>query len=257
METIEDKFPSLKQLVEFTNIKVEYPDNECLKCTFKLLNYKCQEGDRIAIYKLGWNAVKEYIVFEWVPINDDSDIEENYVVFNQSILPKNTTEMFQFCYISSENQTLPKNTTVRYCIRSFNSDSDYISEPFQLTNPNMKLSSLDCIRSFNSDSDYISLNCERELLKLREENKCFRDKLQILMSMLMNTQTLVCQQQKEINRLKERCDRLENKNLTMSLKDNLCNNFSNNTLTTLGTVICTTDFDIGELETLPPFPFTK
>lgn len=161
------------------------------------------------------------------------------IYFTESILPKNTTEMFQFCYISSENQTYG------------------VSEPFQLTNPNMKLSSLDCIRSFNSDSDYISLNCERELLKLREENKCFRDKLQILMSMLMNTQTLVCQQQKEINRLKERCDRLENKNLTMSLKDNLCNNFSNNTLTTLGTVICTTDFDIGELETLPPFPFTK
>ncbi|KAI4457014.1 calcium-binding and coiled-coil domain 2 [Holotrichia oblita] len=239
MERIEDKFPSIKQLVEFTNIKVEYPDNECLKCTFKLLNYKCQEGDRIAIYKLGWNAVKEYIVFEWVPIND-SDIDENYVVFNQSVLPKNTTDMFQLCYISSENQTYG------------------VSEPFQLTNPNMKLSSLDCIRSFNSDSDYMSLNCERELLKLREENKFFRDKLQIFMSMLMNTQTLVCQQQKEINRLKERCDRLENKTMSMSLKDNLCNNFNNNTLKTLGTMITTTDFfDIEELETLPPFPFTK
>ncbi|GJQ80000.1 hypothetical protein Trydic_g9473 [Trypoxylus dichotomus] len=234
MDRIEDNFPSIKQLVEFTDIKPEYPDNEHLKCTFKSLNYRSQEGDRVAIYKLGWSMVKEYIVFEWVPVRN---AEENSVIFNQSVLPKNSTDMFQLCYISSQNETYG------------------VSEPFQFTNPSMKLSSLDCIRSFNSDSDYLSLSYEREMLKLKEENKFFRDKLQIFMSMLINTQTLLCQQQKEINRLKERYEGLE-RSISVDLKDSLCNNRNSN-VKTLGTLICTTDFDIGELETLPPFPFSK
>lgn len=142
--------------------------------------------------------------------------------------------MFQLCYISSENRTYG------------------VSEPFQFYNPSMKLSSVDYLKSLG-DSDYSSLNYERELLRMKEENKFFRDKLQIFMNMLINTQTLLCQQQKEIDKLKERCQQLEEKNTSISVSDNLC---GTNSVKTLGTLIYT-DFDVGELETLPPFPFAK
>ncbi|KRT82271.1 hypothetical protein AMK59_3940, partial [Oryctes borbonicus] len=181
MDKLEDKFSSIKQLVEFIDIKADYPDNQHLKCAFKLLNYKGQEGDRVAIYKLGWDTVKEYIAFEWVLVNNT---RENNVIFNQSMLPKNSNDMFQLCYISSKNETCG------------------VSEPFHFINPNMKLSTLDCLRSFSSDSDCLSLNYEREMSSLKEENKVFRNQLQILMNMVTSAQTLLCQQQKEVNRLK-------------------------------------------------------
>lgn len=142
--------------------------------------------------------------------------------------------MFQFCYISSENQTYG------------------VSEPFQFINSAMKLTMLSSIKSL-CDSDYSSINFEKEISKLHEENKYFREKLQVYMGMLISCQTLLCQQQKEINNLKERCNVLEEDQLLLGLKQNLCNNPSK----ILSAPAFCSDFDIGELETLPPFPFSK
>lgn len=57
-----------------------YSYNEDLVCRYSLIDYKVQEGDRIAIFKLGWQYVKDYVLFEWVP----KFSEENCVVFNST-----------------------------------------------------------------------------------------------------------------------------------------------------------------------------
>lgn len=164
-----------------------------------------------------------------------SGVLHHLLCFTESILPKHSTDMFQFCYITSENQTYG------------------VSEPFQFGNPNLKLPTLDCLKSLSSDSGFCTLNVGREILKLKEENKFFRDKLETFMNMLISTQTLLCQQQREINKLKERCDQLEENSISLNLRESVCNNSLKKSC---GSILCN-DYDIGELETLPPFPFAK
>ncbi|KAJ8978260.1 hypothetical protein NQ317_012618 [Molorchus minor] len=100
-DSIESNFVSMKPAVEFIDIVDQYSYNEDLECTFKFNDYTPQEGDRVAIFKLGWTLVKDYVVFEWAPI--DTMVKVHSVIFNKHILPKNNTEIYQVCYISGEN----------------------------------------------------------------------------------------------------------------------------------------------------------
>lgn len=63
----------------------QYSYNENLRCTYKFNDYTPQEGDRVAIFKLGWNFVKDYVVFEWAPLNTDKD-KKHSVVFKSKFL---------------------------------------------------------------------------------------------------------------------------------------------------------------------------
>lgn len=101
--SLESNFVSMKHAVEFLNIQDQYHCNEDLKCTFTFNDYSPQEGDRVAIFKLGWNFVKDYIVFEWAPVSSEENICS--VTFNKHILPnKNFEEIYQICYLSGENE---------------------------------------------------------------------------------------------------------------------------------------------------------
>lgn len=53
--------------VEFTSILDQYSCNEDLIVNFEFGDYVPQDGDRIAIFKLGWSSVRDYVCFEWVP----------------------------------------------------------------------------------------------------------------------------------------------------------------------------------------------
>ncbi|KAG5897078.1 hypothetical protein JTB14_036305 [Gonioctena quinquepunctata] len=57
----ESNFVSMKAAVEFLNVLNQYCYNDDLICTYEFNDYTPQEGDRIAIFKLGWNFVKDYI----------------------------------------------------------------------------------------------------------------------------------------------------------------------------------------------------
>lgn len=49
-------------------------------CKYHFNDYTPQEGDRVAIFKLGWTLVKEYLLFEWAPT--DSNAKIHHVVFS-------------------------------------------------------------------------------------------------------------------------------------------------------------------------------
>ncbi|KAG5885492.1 hypothetical protein JTB14_013510 [Gonioctena quinquepunctata] len=100
--SMESNFVSMKPAVEFLNVLDQYCYNDDLICTYEFNDYTPQEGDRIAIFKLGWNFVKDYIVFEWAPVGSMEKIHT--VIFNKHILPKNNIEIYQICYLSGENE---------------------------------------------------------------------------------------------------------------------------------------------------------
>ncbi|XP_076275893.1 uncharacterized protein LOC143206916 isoform X3 [Rhynchophorus ferrugineus] len=91
-----------KQLVKFIDISDEYGILEDIKFTIKLNDYQIQEGDRIAIYKIGWKEVQDYEIFDWAPTNT-TDMEIPFH-FKGSVLPKNLQSLYQICYISGDNQ---------------------------------------------------------------------------------------------------------------------------------------------------------
>lgn len=65
--------------VEFIHISDEYQILEDIKFTIKLNDYQVQEGDRIAIYKIGWKEVQDYEIFDWAPTNTtDTEISFNF-----------------------------------------------------------------------------------------------------------------------------------------------------------------------------------
>lgn len=55
--------------VVFDNVRHEYSSNEDLLCEYHFNNYMPQEGDRIGIFLLGWTQCKDYLMFEFVPID--------------------------------------------------------------------------------------------------------------------------------------------------------------------------------------------
>uniref|UniRef100_A0A1Y1NDI4 SKICH domain-containing protein n=1 Tax=Photinus pyralis TaxID=7054 RepID=A0A1Y1NDI4_PHOPY len=114
---LESCFSTIIPRVEFLNVQDQYSYNDDLICKYYLTDYEVQEGDRVAIFRLGWQYIKDYILFEWAP----KDSEANLVVFNKPCLPKNTSEIYQFCFISGENNVLGA------------------SEPFQFSEKNQKL----------------------------------------------------------------------------------------------------------------------
>lgn len=71
--------------MEFIDVLDQYSYNENLQCTYKFNDYTPQEGDRVAIFKLGWNFVKDYVVFEWAATGTDKD-KELHVVFKSKLL---------------------------------------------------------------------------------------------------------------------------------------------------------------------------
>ncbi|XP_022900374.1 calcium-binding and coiled-coil domain-containing protein 2-like [Onthophagus taurus] len=207
-----EEFLSIKQYVHFKDVEVEYIQGKPFKCCYSLMGYTSQEGDRIAIYKVGWNSVKQYFAFEWVPINNN---KENSVCFNKYSLPKNTTDLFQLCYISNHNETYG------------------VSTPFQFVKSKSKL--YDSLKSSMCDSAYSGSDLEKEIGELKAENQLFRHKMRAVMNILTNMQSLMLHQQAEIDGLKEKVDEM-----TMTKKnDKKTKHF---------------DVDLEELDPLPPFP---
>uniref|UniRef100_T1HI15 SKICH domain-containing protein n=1 Tax=Rhodnius prolixus TaxID=13249 RepID=T1HI15_RHOPR len=126
-EDIEDMQSSLVSLDDFTHLSVDkymtssftksqysqvifhdlcdiYPTDSDIKCTYSLTdNVKPQAGDKIAIFKIGWLSVSDYITFvrAQVPENEENSILE--VIFKAGTFPKKDNELYQLCYVTSGN----------------------------------------------------------------------------------------------------------------------------------------------------------
>ncbi|CAH0564357.1 unnamed protein product [Brassicogethes aeneus] len=235
-----DSFVSMKHNVEFPSINDQYSCGEDLIVSFKFAEYMPQDGDRIAIFKLGWSSVRDYVCFEWAPTKLIGNLSS--VVFKKDVLPKSLTDMYQICYISRENEL------------------HGASSPFQVgsnfTNP------MTCSLESNKKSlIIIEKNKDEEIQRLREENH-----------MLVEALKLVVRQEKryeqDIKSLKIVIDRLSNGITNQQQEINLIkakvfDNDQNKIVNNLESLkiqneskIIKDNLDLGDLKSIPPFPFS-
>ncbi|XP_018561829.1 calcium-binding and coiled-coil domain-containing protein 2 [Anoplophora glabripennis] len=259
-ESIESNFVSMRQAVEFIDVLDQYSYNENLQCTYKFNDYTPQEGDRVAIFKLGWNFVKDYVVFEWVPTGSNKDKE--HVIFKKHVLPKNS-EIYQICYISGEN-----------VLQGASSPFQFAAEVIPMTQSSMSIVSGEdvCDRTISDNQD--------ELRKLKEENEMLRTSLKAvifqkngrgaknydseisdLRKITDSLKEALAQQQKEINMLKvkitnggEEYRKLYLEKVKVEKKYDKLRNKMEDTGKTVSEAV---NFDIGDLKSIPPFPFSK
>ncbi|KAJ8949080.1 hypothetical protein NQ318_016984 [Aromia moschata] len=264
-DSMESNFVSMKPAVEFVDILDQYSYNEDLECSFKFNDYTPQEGDRVAIFKLGWSFVKDYIVFEWAPVGSRQKLHS--VIFNKHILPKNNTEIYQFCYISGENVLHGASSPIQF--------SAHLS-PITTQNTPTPYTEVSC--------DTLQFSEKDELLKLKEENAMLRESLKAVIAQKAGTnsknydgdikelktiteslQSSLKIQQREINLLKTKIIESgeEYKKLYIEkskiekkferLKNKIGDDVKLDNLPTTNMV----NFDIGDLKSIPPFPFAK
>ncbi|KAF5287151.1 hypothetical protein FQA39_LY16029 [Lamprigera yunnana] len=265
--SLDSRFSSISSRVDFIDVRDHYTYNEDLICRYCLTDYQVQEGDRIAIFKLGWQFIKDYILFEWAP----KDVPENFVVFNKHRLPKNTTEIYQFCFISGENNVHGASEPFQFVEdpKSYQSLFRYMSHK--------GLNSLPDEYKSLSNSSAMPINIpdvierDREMLRLKEENQFLRSTLkllvekqsgkqltadvEILKKSMSELQFTLFNQQNQIKNLQIQVT--NSINYKKSQNDNLecaCGGLKKNFQKDLN---INTEFDLGELESIPPFPFAK
>lgn len=246
--------------VEFLNVQDQYCYDEDLICEYVLVGYEPEEHDRVSIYKIGWTHIKEYILFEWAPIcakqqqvqkvNFNRKNMRNCFVqqwnvyhffFQGPSLPKNSSEtMYHFCYISGDNKVLGASPPFQFCAEVSNScpDMSFISAPVMCSS----FGSLQTADSIEKDKEIASLREENTLLKqtlkMLVDSKCMSNvqkEVEQLKSMVQFFQKALYLQEKEISNVKHKLEE----------KDSLRNTEKFKSLNII---------DVGDLETLPPFP---
>ncbi|XP_023020108.1 uncharacterized protein [Leptinotarsa decemlineata] len=263
--SVESNFVSMKPAVEFLNVMDQYCYSEDLICTYKFNDYIPQEGDRIAIFKVGWCFVKDYVVFEWAPVGSTETIHT--ISFNKHILPKNNIEIYQICYLSSENELHGASSSFQ-----FSSEKSIVVKSEEVPSASVFEEKI-------KSSPEVLHSSETELKNLKEENALLRSALKALTS---KTPEETKNYDKDIKQLYEITDRL---NTALKLQDQEISTLkmkikeageeykkiylekykmekkyeqlkSKKECEYLRTADLLT-FDIDELKSIPPFPFSK
>lgn len=66
--------------MEFLNVQDQYCYDEDLVCEYSLVDHIPREHDRVAIYRVGWTNVQDYMLFEWAPLKAEGNVAS--VTFN-------------------------------------------------------------------------------------------------------------------------------------------------------------------------------
>ncbi|RZC32008.1 calcium-binding and coiled-coil domain-containing protein 2, partial [Asbolus verrucosus] len=248
--------------VQFVEMLDQYHCNEDIECKYSFNNYKVQDGDRIAIFKMGWKSLRNYVLFEWAVDSPRADV--NSVIFSRYDLPNTqneTDDLYQFCYISGENVV------------------QGISTPFQICSVESKPTVVLTEASAGSDKcvhlkQLLSLR-DKEIIKLKEENAILRESLKSVINQrklqqsknydeeinslkeLTNSlRTAVIAQQKEIDSMKieMKKDKAAYKDLQLEkiIAEKKFEAISKKEATTVKRVC---NFDLGSLQSFPAFPF--
>jgi hypothetical protein len=247
--------------VRFVEVLERYPYNEDIECRYMLNNYKVQDGDRVAIFKMGWKSLRNYVLFEWAV--DSSLANLSSVIFSKYDLPNSPNDLYQFCYISGEN-------VVQGISTPFQISGDEPKSTFKLSSPPKKDEKNQHLRQLLTLKD-------QEILRLKEENAILRESLKSMVEQRRCQRTknydddinelkdvtkklkdAILGQQVEMESLKMEIkkDRASQKNLMLEKIlaekkfDAISRKSESSNIKRLNF-----DFDIGNLESVPPFPF--
>nr|CAD7397516.1 unnamed protein product [Timema poppensis] len=91
--------------VIFHEIADSYPTDADICCRYSLTNGVTYcHGDRVSLYKVGWRYAEEFLHFEWAPGPPESAQTEFQILFKVNNLPKDVNEIYQFCYMTANNE---------------------------------------------------------------------------------------------------------------------------------------------------------
>lgn len=90
--------------VIFHNVADSYYTDADVECCYTLTSTIIPtQGDRVALFKIGWEAPHQYIKYEWATVPEEEDKNGDLsVLFRAQDLPMDDGEFYQFCYISAE-----------------------------------------------------------------------------------------------------------------------------------------------------------
>lgn len=163
-------------------------------------------------------------------------------------MPKNTNEIYQFCYINADNEVCGA------------------SPPFQFVDGTVK--PFTSITTSIYASKVITGDKDKEIEKLREENSMLKDTLKVVISNktasnlqkdvdeLKNTVkflvSVLKSQSKEINALKQKFGEKQCERRKVSESST-----QSDSSWVVPSNLSKISYDLGELETLPPFPLKR
>ncbi|XP_021919020.1 tax1-binding protein 1 homolog isoform X1 [Zootermopsis nevadensis] len=99
--------------VIFHDIADTYPTDADICCRYSLTDgVTVSDGDRIALYRVGWTSVQEHIVSECVPETDATELQ---VLFKASQLPKDENEFYQLCYVTRNGRVRGASVPFQFC----------------------------------------------------------------------------------------------------------------------------------------------
>nr|CAD7443451.1 unnamed protein product [Timema bartmani] len=91
--------------VIFHEIADSYPTDADICCRYSMTNGVTYcHGDRVSLYKVGWRYAEEFLHFEWAPGPPESTQTEFQILFKANNLPKDVHEIYQFCYMTANNE---------------------------------------------------------------------------------------------------------------------------------------------------------
>jgi len=98
------------QQVSFVGVRETYPLGNAVECRYAFSEpFEPTTRDWIGLYRVGWRSHDSYETYVWIQLPTKSGDAENTnheasVTFPADVIPKDSKEFYQFCYVSRAKQ---------------------------------------------------------------------------------------------------------------------------------------------------------
>ncbi|KAJ7363387.1 apoptotic process [Desmophyllum pertusum] len=173
--------------VIFNNVPECYPPDREIECRYKIKSsVKPNSRDWIGLFKVGWQTSREHCTYEWSPLPNIQNGEQerpvaNRVIFLQRYLPKADDEFYQFCYVT------------------YAGDVRGMSVPFQIKNKPIQQEELECCEIEDDEGSSIMVVknktaiLEESLGRALKENAVLKASKKTVLADLQNAHEAVMQ----------------------------------------------------------------
>ncbi|XP_051781021.1 calcium-binding and coiled-coil domain-containing protein 1 isoform X2 [Erpetoichthys calabaricus] len=104
--------------VTFHNVAQSYIPQSRVECHYTLTPaHAWSSKDWIGIFKVGWNAIRDYHTFVWSQVPDgyqEGTATKCCVNFQAFYLPKGSSESYQFCYVDGQGEVCSRSTSFTF-----------------------------------------------------------------------------------------------------------------------------------------------
>ncbi|XP_041519973.1 calcium-binding and coiled-coil domain-containing protein 2-like [Microtus oregoni] len=105
--------------VVFNGVEDSYVPGGDVTCRYSFTRqFNPHHNDWIGIFKVGWETIKDYYTYMWVPVPSPEELTaQQEVLFKAYYLPKDG-ENYQFCYVDEDGKVRGASTPFQFCSKS-------------------------------------------------------------------------------------------------------------------------------------------